>query len=185
LVGVLCGGGQEIVLECSPTLVPESNPLLKFRQMWYQGRNPVKFYGLTLGILAVWRITHLLQAEDGPWDAVIRLRRLVGNGFWGALMDCFYCLSLWIAAPFAIWLGADWRERFLLWLSFSAGASLLQKLTTRDAGIHAAPYMEEPGKEKSYGMLWTEEKSNDSQSEARSGKESSSRPGSIEPTKNT
>src|ERR1051326_1161430 len=59
----------------------------------------VKFYYLALGILAVWRITHFFQAEDGPWDVAVRLRRLVGNGFWGKLLDCFYCLSIWISAP--------------------------------------------------------------------------------------
>ena len=51
-------------------------------------------YDLVLGTLAVWRITHLLQAEDGPWDVVVRLRRRTGTGFWGQLLDCFYCLSV-------------------------------------------------------------------------------------------
>jgi len=41
------------------------------------------FYWLMLGILGVWRITHLLQAEDGPWDLVVRFRRKAGNGLWG------------------------------------------------------------------------------------------------------
>jgi hypothetical protein len=73
------------------------------------------FYRLTLGVLAVWRLTHLLNAEDGPGDVLVRFRRKVGNGFWGSLLDCFYCLSLYLAAPFAIAIGADWRERLLLW----------------------------------------------------------------------
>ena len=59
----------------------------------------MKFYWLVVGMLAVWRVTHLLQAEDGPWDVVVRLRQAVGNGFWGKLLDCFHCLSVWIAAP--------------------------------------------------------------------------------------
>ena len=63
------------------------------------------FYEFLLGTLAVWRITHLLQAEDGPWDVVVHLRRRAGTGFWGQLLDCFYCLSVWIAAPFAVYLG--------------------------------------------------------------------------------
>lgn len=89
----------------------------------------MKFYWLMLGVLAVWRVTHFLQAEDGPWEIVIRLRLAVGSGFWGKLLDCFYCLSVWISAPFAWWLGEHWRERILMWLSFSAGASLLERLT--------------------------------------------------------
>ena len=42
----------------------------------------MRFYWLALGILAVWRVTHLLHAEDGPWDVLYRLRRRLGDGFW-------------------------------------------------------------------------------------------------------
>ncbi len=90
----------------------------------------MKFYYLTLGILAVWRITHLLNAEDGPWDLFVRFRRLFGQGFLGSLLDCFYCLSLWVAAPFAYGLGNDWEERLLLWPALSAGAILAERLTS-------------------------------------------------------
>lgn len=48
----------------------------------------MRFYWLLLGSLCVWRITHLLVAEDGPWGAVVRLRALAGSGFWGKLLDC-------------------------------------------------------------------------------------------------
>ena len=116
----------------------------------------MKFYWLILGVLAVWRITYFFQAEDGPWEVVIRLRMAVGNGFWGKLLDCFYCLSVWVSAPFAWWLGETWRERFFLWLSFSAGASLLEKIT--NPKIPPAPYVEAPGAEETYGMLRTEAK---------------------------
>jgi hypothetical protein len=63
----------------------------------------MRFYGLIVGLLAVWRITHLLAAEDGPGEILARLRRCAGDGFWGRLLDCFYCLSLWAAVPVA-WL---------------------------------------------------------------------------------
>jgi hypothetical protein len=43
----------------------------------------MKFYRLVLGVLAVWGITRLLHAEDGPWDLVVHLRRSAGDGFWG------------------------------------------------------------------------------------------------------
>ena len=89
----------------------------------------MRFYWLALGTLGVWRITHLLNAEDGPADLLVRFRRLAGWGFWGKLLDCFYCLSLWIAVPFALALGEDWRERLLLWLGLSAGAILLERST--------------------------------------------------------
>lgn len=89
----------------------------------------MRFYWLLLGILGVWRITHLLQAEDGPWDLVVRLRTRAGEGFWGKLLDCFNCLSLWMAAPFAFFMADKWPEKFLLWLAFSGGAILLERAT--------------------------------------------------------
>ena len=33
------------------------------------------FFWLIVGILGAWRVTHLLHAEDGPWDVVMGLRR--------------------------------------------------------------------------------------------------------------
>jgi hypothetical protein len=92
------------------------------------------FYWLILGFLAVWRITHLLNGEDGPWKPLVKLRAWTASGFWGELLDCFYCLSLWVAAPFALWLGERWAERLLLWPALSGGAILLERVTGRAAG---------------------------------------------------
>lgn len=86
---------------------------------------------LVLGILGCWRVTHLLHAEDGPWAVLARLRRAAGSGVVGELLDCFYCLSLWISVPFAIVLGHGWREGILLWLAISGGAVLLERTTAR------------------------------------------------------
>ena len=104
-------------------------------------------YWLLLGTLCVWRITHLLQAEDGPWDLVVRLRRLAGAGFWGRLLDCFYCLSLWIAAPFAFALGATLLEQFMLWPALSGGAILLERATSRELDPPPAQYVEDQEEE--------------------------------------
>jgi hypothetical protein len=93
----------------------------------------MEFYGFVLGAFAVWRITHLLQAEDGPGDVIVRIRRATGNGFWGRLLDCFYCLSIWIAAGFAAWLGSSAADRVLLWPALSGAAILLERLTTPPA----------------------------------------------------
>jgi hypothetical protein len=92
----------------------------------------VDVYRFVLGVLAVWRVTHLLYAEDGPWDTIVRVRRLAGAGLWGRLLDCFYCLSLWIAAPLAVLLGSGWAERLLLWPALSAGAILIERVTSKD-----------------------------------------------------
>jgi len=94
-------------------------------------------YRLLLGVLCVWRITHLLQAEDGPWDVVAKIRRAAGDGWSGRLLDCFYCLSLWTAAPLAAVIGRTAAERILMWLAFSGGAILAERYT-------AGPRIEPP-----------------------------------------
>jgi hypothetical protein len=111
----------------------------------------MRFYRFLLGILSVWRITHLLQAEDGPWDVVVRLRQEAGEGFWGQLLDCFYCLSVWIAAPLAFWLGSTLSERILLWPALSAGAILLERVTDRGNGEPPALFVEDS--EDEHAML--------------------------------
>ena len=91
-----------------------------------------RFYWLVIGILVVWRITHLFYGEDGPGDVFVRLRRATGEGFWGSLLDCFYCLSVWVALPLAYWLGDTWKHRLLLWPALSAGAIMLERMTKRE-----------------------------------------------------
>ncbi len=88
-----------------------------------------KFYALAMGILAVWRVTHLLNAEDGPFGLLVKLRRAAGSGFWGEMLDCFYCLSVWVAVLFALILGDSLGERFLLWPALSGAAILLERAT--------------------------------------------------------
>ena len=102
------------------------------------------FYRLTLGILAVWRLTHLLHAENGPWNLFDHIRRRFATGFWSSLIGCFYCLSLWVAAPFTLLATEGWRERLLLWPALSAGAILLERFSTRAAA--PAAYFEEEEK---------------------------------------
>ncbi len=111
----------------------------------------MRFYRLLLGILAVWRITHLLNAEDGPWEVVVRLRRIAGEGFWGQLLDCFYCLSVWIAAPFALYLEVKSSDRILLWPALSAGAILLENVIDRGHGEAPALFVED--REEEYAVL--------------------------------
>jgi hypothetical protein len=189
---------------------------------------------LLVGILAVWRVTHLIHAEDGPWQALTLLRRRLGaeslaefarvrvakdgvgdaadahqeitldeesrngqvvgvvqleagqhqqqwvfsivngdpggafsidetsgairlvdratfdasespamdltiqalsaaSGFWGDLLACFYCLSLWVALPVALLIGDRLVEALLIWPALSGGAILLERTTSPGA----------------------------------------------------
>lgn len=89
---------------------------------------------LVLAILAIWRVTHLLANEDGPADVIFRLRRSLGESPVGHLMDCFNCLSLWIAAPAALLISTTPLMWFVSWLALSGAACLLQRLTTAPQG---------------------------------------------------
>ncbi|MDQ6665302.1 MAG: hypothetical protein M3Z23_13015 [Acidobacteriota bacterium] len=90
-------------------------------------------YRFIIVSLCVWRVTHLLAAEDGPWDIVLSVRRRVHSKFWAGLLDCFYCLSLWVSLPFA-WLdGKTSGERAYLWLALSAAAILVDRFSARHA----------------------------------------------------
>jgi hypothetical protein len=86
---------------------------------------------LVAGILATWRVTHLIVAEDGPWNVIAHLRRRAGSGFFGNLMDCFYCASIWVALPMAYWVGASWIARLIAWLAISGGAILVERVVPR------------------------------------------------------
>ena len=86
-----------------------------------------RWFWLTLAVLATWRVTHLLALEDGPWDLIVAVRRWLGASFLGRLMDCFYCLSMWVAAPMACLLVHKWIEWPLYWLALSGAACLLER----------------------------------------------------------
>ena len=88
-----------------------------------------------LATLAVWRVSHLLWAEDGPGDIFVRLRRAMGGGQLGGLLDCFYCLSMWTALPGAVWLADDWVPGIIGWLALSGGACLLERVTARSSPV--------------------------------------------------
>ena len=89
---------------------------------------PVRF---VVGALATWRVTHLLVAEDGPADVVVRLRRRAGDSWIGEAMDCFYCLSVWTALPVAAAVARSRREAPLTWLALSGAACLLERATEK------------------------------------------------------
>jgi hypothetical protein len=84
------------------------------------------WYWFVLGVLAVWRVTHLLHVEHGPWGLVQTFRVQMARIGLGDLVACFFCLSLWIAVPVAFWMSARWSARCVSWLALSAGAILLE-----------------------------------------------------------
>jgi hypothetical protein len=103
----------------------------------------MRFYWLLLGVLSVWRISHLLVFEDGPFQLLEKTRRRVEGGFLHGLLDCFYCLSLWVAIPLAASLGQSLTERLMLWPALSAGAILLHRISRFQPQLRTALYCED------------------------------------------
>ena len=109
-----------------------------------------------LAALATWRVTHLLAHEDGPADLIVRLRVRLGDRFAGRLMDCFQCLSLWIAAPAAVAVTQQPLDRLLAWLALSAAACLLERLGQEPVVVESVPQSSEG---ESKHVLWSETRS--------------------------
>ncbi len=106
-----------------------------------------------LAVLATWRVTHLLADEDGPADLIVRLRSRLGGSLAGQMMDCFHCLSLWIAAPAAIFVARSPLEWLFAWLALSGAACLLQRLGGAPVAIEP---ISDPMEGETHHVLWSE-----------------------------
>lgn len=107
-----------------------------------------------LAVLATWRITHLLANEDGPAELLARFRERLGGGLAGRLMDCFHCLSFWVAAPMAFFVGGKPLDLLLTWLALSGGACLLERIGQESIALQPISHTTEG--ETNDGMLRSE-----------------------------
>ncbi len=108
---------------------------------------------LVLAVLATWRVTHLLSSEDGPADLIAKFRARLGRGLLGKLMDCFNCLSLWIAAPAALFVSLKPLDWLFSWLALSGGACLLERLGREPIVIQP---LSDAGEGDVDNVLWSE-----------------------------
>jgi hypothetical protein len=116
--------------------------------------NQAQFWtSFVLASLATWRVTHLLSHEDGPADAIVRLRAALGESVLGQLMDCFKCLSLWVAAPAALFVTRVPLDWLLVWLALSGAACLLQAVFF---GLDDPQSTRQPYPESSSHVLWSQ-----------------------------
>ena len=70
----------------------------------------------------------------------------LGDSQAGRAMDCFYCLSLWIAIPFTFVVASHFWDWLISLLALSAAASLLEQATNRDIN-QTHPSRRKEGKE--------------------------------------
>ena len=100
---------------------------------------------LQLGVLAlaVWRLSHMVAREAGPAWVLQRLRAWAGatetvgagcyaESFWGSLLCCPLCLSVWFAALlYGLVELAPWAWPGVAVLAISGAASLLELAVSR------------------------------------------------------
>jgi len=80
---------------------------------------------------ACWRLAHLLASEDGPGGLVLRARRFLGDSVFGRAMDCFYCVTFWVAGPLALVLAQDLLGWLVGWLAVSGAACVIERVSAR------------------------------------------------------
>jgi hypothetical protein len=85
-----------------------------------------------LFVIIVWRVTHLVRAEDGPFDLLLKIRNVLGKSVIGSLVGCFYCLSIWVGLAAALIEGDSLREIIILTLYYSGASLLLEKMTNKE-----------------------------------------------------
>ena len=103
--------------------------------------------------LAVFRVTHMLWHENGPFDVFDWLRAKVGirivnqypngesvavaEGFWAELLNCPWCMSVWFAVPatVALFLNNLALDLIATWLALSAVSVLLFGWRRQDVSL--------------------------------------------------
>jgi hypothetical protein len=108
---------------------------------------------LVLAMLATWRLTHLLVREDGPAALFARARTALSGGRGAGMLDCFYCTSLWVAAPVALWVASRPLDVVMVWLALSAAACLCERIGQSEVVVQSLP---EPKPGEDDGMLRTQ-----------------------------
>jgi hypothetical protein len=106
-----------------------------------------------LAILATWRLTHLIVREDGPAGLLARARAALSDRLGAGMLDCFYCTSLWVAAPLALWVASRALDVAITWLALSGAACLCERIGQPDVVVQPLPESI-PGEDD--GMLRTQ-----------------------------
>jgi hypothetical protein len=92
-----------------------------------------------LATLVTWRICHLLASEDGPGGVVARLRARLDGTSVAQLIDCFGCLSVWVAIPLAFFVSEGLLNLVVTWLALSGAAFLLERMNPEPIVVERIP----------------------------------------------
>ena len=82
---------------------------------------------LVVTILSVWRLTSLLCYEAGPFGVLSRLRGMLYRMRLGSIIECFHCLSVWVAAVLVLFVYQLQPTSLLLIFATAGGASIIER----------------------------------------------------------
>ncbi len=82
-----------------------------------------------IAALATWRVAFLLVREEGPSGICAALRQSAGAGFYGQILSCVKCTGMWVALPFAMFVGGTWGELLVTWLALAGVVALIDEWT--------------------------------------------------------
>lgn len=110
---------------------------------------------LVLAALATWRVSHLLVAEDGPGDVLVKVRAALDGTPLAGVLDCFGCTSLWVGpatAAVALRRGSTVVDTLLVGAGLSGAAYLVELVRTSFAAgsgdtSDPGPWIPEPDEE--------------------------------------
>ncbi len=84
------------------------------------------FLACIVATLAVYRVSHIITREDGPFDLFMRLRSWIGlpsRNWFAKGFNCILCVSFWLAFGLAALLGWAWW----MGLGIAGGVQLIDR----------------------------------------------------------
>lgn len=82
-----------------------------------------------LAALAAWRVSFLIARENGPGSVIAKFRQALGSSGKGSAMACVKCVGMWIAFPFAFFVGGTLLELGVIWLALAGVTALIDEWT--------------------------------------------------------
>jgi hypothetical protein len=88
-----------------------------------------------------------LAIEEGPANAIVRLRESLANTILASFINCFGCLSVWIAIPFAFFVSAVPVDWIVTWVALSGAAFLLERMARSRSSLNGFPIQSQESRE--------------------------------------
>lgn len=82
-----------------------------------------------VALLGVYRLSHMIAMEDGPFDVFALARDSVGQASWvGRGLHCPLCISFWLSLPMSWVIVPDVDALAFTWLGLAGACLMLHRL---------------------------------------------------------